>query len=319
VRLERAGAQFFRASPLAKDRLARLATQNPNYVAHEYYNANWALYYHADVARALAAAKLRFVGSSVLLANFEQFTLKPEMAKLVAELKDRTLAETVKDFAYNQVFRKDVFTRGAPQASSTELDGTLGGTRFALARPRARCVFKSATPAGEVTLEAEAYAPALDALARAPMTFDEMSQAPETAKLDRNRLRQAVFGMAALGNVQPALPAAGEEARRAAASRFNKAILSRPASGPADTALASPVVGSGVLVNFIDRIFLAGPGVQEAAIRHAETVMAGRGLKLAKGGKVVEGESKVRAALAERARLYFGEFLPYYRQLGVLD
>jgi len=319
ARLEQSGALYFGASPVAKARLARLGTQDPHYVAHEYYNANWSLYYHADVARALGEAKLNFVGSTALLDNFEQFVLKPEMAKLVAEVKDRTVAETVKDFARNQVFRKDVFVRGAPQATPAELDTMLGRTRFALARPRSRCTLKGATPAGQVTLNEEAYAPVLDALARAPMTFEELGRAPETRKLDHKQLRQAVFGMAALGNVLPALPAAGEEARRAATARFNKAVLSKPASGPADSVLASPVLGLGMFVNFIDRIFLDGPQGEPEAADYVQAVMAKRGLKLAKGEKAVEGESELRTVLTERARFFFTELLPFYRQLGVLD
>lgn len=101
------------------------------------------------------------------------------------------------------------------------------------------------TPAGELSLDAHAYAPVLDALARTPMTFDEMARAPETQRLDRPHLRQAVFGMAALGNIAPALPADGDEARRGGTARFNHSVLSRPTAGPADTVLASPVLGSG--------------------------------------------------------------------------
>jgi len=319
VRLERAGARYFGASPLARERLARLGAQNPHYVAHEYYNANWSPFYHVDVARALVPAKLSFAGSTALHDNFEQFALRPEMAQLVAEFKDRAVAETIKDFARNQVFRKDVFVRGAPQAGPAELEAMLGRTRFALARPRSRCTLTQTSPAGEVTLGEAAYAPVLDALARSPMTFDELGRAPESAKLDRNRMRQAVFGMAALGNVLPALPDAGEPARRASAARFNQAVLSRPAAGPASTVLASPVLGGGVFINFIDRIFLEGPGTEPEAADHVQSVMKARGLKLAKGDKFVEGESEQRAVLAERARFFFTELLPYYRQLGVLD
>jgi SAM-dependent methyltransferase len=319
ARLEQAGAQFFRSSPLARSRLSQLGAQNPHYVAHEYYNANWALFYHADVARALAAAKLGFVGSTALLDNFEQFVLRPDMAKLVSEIPDRALAESVKDFARNQAFRKDVFARGAPQMNPAERETALDRTRFALARPRSRCTLKGETPAGEVTLGEEAYAPVLDALARASMTFAELSQARETAKLDRNRLRQAVFGMAALGNVLPALPAEGEAARRRATTRFNRAILSRPAAGPAPTVLASPVLGYGAFLPFIDRLFLEAPKDERKAAEHVGSVMRQRGLKLAKGGTVVEGGDQAREMIAERARAFFSELLPYYRQLGLLD
>jgi SAM-dependent methyltransferase len=319
ARLEQAGAQYFGASPLAKTRLARLGAQDPHYVAHEYYNANWALFYHADVARALSAAKLGFIGSSALVDNFEQFALKPELAKIIGEIPDRTVAETVKDYARNQVFRKDVFARGAPQLGAAEREGMLERTRFALARPRSRCTLKGKTPAGEVTLREEAYAPALDALARSPMTYGEMSRAPETAKLDRNRLRQAVFGMAAMGNILPALPAEGEESRRTATSRFNRAILSKPAIGPAHSVLASPVLGCGVFVPFIDRLFLEAPRDEKQAAQYVSTLIVQRGLKLARAETLVEEEAQAREALAERARAFFAELLPYYRQIGLLD
>jgi SAM-dependent methyltransferase len=318
-RLEQAGARYFAASPVAKARLKHLAAQDPRYVAHEYYNANWALFYHMDVARALAAAKLGFVGSSALLDNFDQFVLKPELAKLVAEVKDRAVAEMVKDIARNQVFRKDVYARGAPQMTAAEREHVLDGTRFALVRPRSHCMLTAETPAGEVQLGAASYAPVLDALKRSPMSFAELSRAPECSQLDRNRLRQAVFAMAALGNILPALPEEGEAARRGATARFNGAVLSRPASGPAPTALASPVLGCGVMVPYIDRVFLDAPRNEQQAARHVVAVMAQRGLKLAKGDTVVEGETDAREVLAARAREFFAERLPHYRQLGLLD
>lgn len=318
-RLEKAGAQFFAASPIAKTRLARLGEQNPHYVAHEYYNANWPLFYHVDVTRDLAAAKLNYVGSTAILDNFDQFVLRPEMAKLVAEVQDRAVAETIKDFVRNQMFRKDAFTRGAPKLGAPELDAMLGRTRFALARARSTCALKGPTPAGEVTLSSEAYAPVLDALARSPMTFDELARAPETAKLDRSHLRQAVFGMAALGNVLPALPVANEQARRASTSRFNRLLLAGPATTELDTVLASPVLGSGVFVGLLDRIFLAAARPENEAIEFAREVVSRRKLKLAKDGKLLETEAQIRASIAEKARLFFGETLPLYRQLGVLD
>ncbi|HEX5094348.1 MAG TPA: methyltransferase regulatory domain-containing protein, partial [Burkholderiales bacterium] len=290
-RLEKTGALYFAASPVARARLGGARRLDQHYVAHEYFNANWSLQYHLDVARALAPAKLGYAASAALVDNFEQFALKPEAAKLVAEIRDRSLAETVKDFVRNQVFRKDVFTRGAPAAAAGELEAMLGRTRFALARPLARCALTGATPAGEVTLKEEAHRPVLRALARSPMTFDELAAAPEAQGLGRVRLRQALFGMAALGNVLPALPRAGEEARRAAAGRFNLAALSRPMPGPADTLLASPVLGAGVPVHFIDRIFLGSPRNEQAAADNAWATMKSRGLRVRRGDQVVDDEN----------------------------
>jgi SAM-dependent methyltransferase len=319
ARLQQAGARFFAANPLAAARLTDMGGQDPHYLAHEYYNANWAPFFHADVAGALAGAKLAYAASATLIDNFEQFTLSPAISKLAAELGERSLAETVKDFARNQVFRRDVFTRGAPKAAQQQLDATLTRTRFALIRPRSTCRLKTKTPAGEVSLQPEAYAPVLDALARAPMTFEELSRAPQCAALDRLKLRQAVFGLAALGNLLPGLPSAGEDARAEAANRFNQAALRAPVTGTADTTLASPVLGAGVQVNLVDRLFLGAPRDEAQAIAAALRVLAAGRIKLRREGKELESATDIEAYVRERAKFFFADFLPFLRLLRVVD
>ncbi len=317
-RLEQAGADFFRVNPFAKQRLGSLGKQDPSYLAHEYYNANWTPFYHADVAADMAGAKLTYAGSTALLENFSQFELTPAMAKLVAEAGDRAMAETVKDFARNKVFRKDVFTRGAPKAAPAELEALLGRTRFALARPRSACKLTEKTSIGPITLQAQAYAPALDALARAPMTFDELARAPEMNGMNRQQSRQALFGMAALGNVLPALPASGEQARRDSAARFNKALLSRPDTAET-TILASPLWGSGIALSYFDKMFLGGPRKQGEAVEHTLKAVLSSGHKLMKDDKPVDSTEVMRAMIEERAAFFFGDLLPFYRQIGIVD
>jgi hypothetical protein len=316
-RLQKAGARYFAGNPLAAARLADMAKHDPHYLAHEYYNAHWAPFYHADVARALGEAKLAYAGSAVLIDNFAQFAVAPEVAKVLAEVPDRTFAETLKDYARNQVFRRDVFTRGAPRASQTQLESALGGTRFALARPRAACRLQVIAPAGEVTLEPAQYAPPLDALAGGPKSFDELARAPECAALDRARLRQAVFGLTASGNVLPALPAEGADARRARAARFNEVALRMPPAGPSDLWLASPVLGAGVPVTLVDRNFLAAPRDEETAVSKLKAWIAASGLKLKKGDQAIESVEETDAYVRERAAFFFSDFLPFLRLAGI--
>ena len=49
TQLERAGAEYFRANPVATARLHRISGYDPRYVAHEYFNPTWSLFYHADI------------------------------------------------------------------------------------------------------------------------------------------------------------------------------------------------------------------------------------------------------------------------------
>src|SRR5262249_8394426 len=107
-KLDAAGADFFRASPFAKLRLNNMSTQDPSYLAHEYYNEHWTPFLHADVARDMGEAKLTYAGSATLLENFDPLVLTPELAKLAAEAGDPVMRETIKDFARFKVFRRDV-------------------------------------------------------------------------------------------------------------------------------------------------------------------------------------------------------------------
>jgi SAM-dependent methyltransferase len=318
ARLQKAGARFFTVSPAAVARLASMARLDPHYLAHEYYNANWSPFYHADVARALADAKLSYAAAASVLDNFDQFTLNAETAKLVAEVGERALAETIKDYARNQSFRRDVYARGVAKAAPPVLEAALDRARFALARPRASARMQMATAAGEVTLQPEAYAPALDALARSPMTFAELARAPECASLNRGKLRQAVFGMAALGNVQAALPAAEEDARREGTIRFNAAALRAPIADAGDLYLASPVTGAGVAVNLVDRLFLAAAD-EDAGIERARAAAASGRLKVRHKEKDLESADEQDAYIRDRARFFFGDYLPYLRLLRVVD
>ena len=317
-RLQKAGARFFTVSPVAGARLASMARHDPHYLAHEYYNANWSPFYHAEVAQALASAKLSYAGAASVFDNFDQFTLNSEVAKLVGEVGERALAETIKDYARNQSFRRDVYARGVTKAAPAALEAALEQARFALARPRPSCRMQQTSVAGEVTLQPEAYAPVLDALARAPMTFAELARAPECAGLNRGKLRQAVFGMAALGNVQAALPAVGEDARREGTSRFNAVALRAPITDAGDLYLASPVTGAGVAVNLIDRLLLAAKD-EASGVESARGAAASGRLKVRHKEKELESADEQDAYIHERARFFFADLLPFLRLLRVTD
>jgi len=319
-RLDQCGAGYFRLNPLTKVRLDTLGKQNLAYLAHEYFNANWLPAYHADVSAEMAEAKLGYVGSAALSENFDQFSLAPDIAKLIAGVGDRALAETVRDFARNSVFRRDVFARGASKAAPGELDAMLGRQRFCLAIPRSVCRMTAKVPAGEVTLQAEMHAPVLDLLALAPMTFDEMANKPETAHLNRSQLRQAVFALAAIGQVLPALPEAGEAMRREACRRFNAGTLARPSSksGYGNT-LASPVLGFGLQMGYIDLLLIAAPRNERDAIVHALQGIAASGFKPTSNGLAIEEPAQVQTLVEGKARVFFKDLLPFLKLHGITE
>jgi SAM-dependent methyltransferase len=313
AKLDKAGAAYFRTSPAAKVRLAQLAGHDPRYIAHEYYNSEWSPFYHADVARDLGEAKLAYAASAIVLDNFDQFVIKPEVAPLLEQVGERSLRETVRDFARNCAFRKDLFTRGAPAATAAEREAALDGMRFALMRPRKTCRLTLKTYAGDISLRENPHVPVLDALAGSPLTFAELGRACAGTK--PMRLRQALFALAAAGNVTVAPAAAGEAARAERARAYNAAVLARTAPGDAAW-LASPVLGNGIPLAPVYRLLMAA-GSEEAGVAIARKQWKAGAFRVMKEGKPIEAAAEADKAIGAQARRFFAEILPFYRMLGV--
>jgi len=89
--------------------------------------------------------------------------------------------------------------------------------------------------------------------------------------------------------------------------------------GATDTYFASPVLGAGVAINLIDRLFLAAPRDEAQAIAKASAAIAASGLKLRKGDKTLESATDIEAHVKDRAQFFFADFLPFLKMLGVAD
>ena len=83
--------------------------------------------------------------------------------------------------------------------------------------------------------------------------------------------------------------------------------------------LASPVLGTGIPLNFFDAEFLHGPRERTAAIENTIKALQHSGRKLQMDDKPVESSEDLRRAIAERATFFFDDLLPFLRLAGVAD
>ena len=111
-RIADSGAGFFRANPLASQRLSALAKRNRVYLTHEFFGRNWEIMNFSDVVKLLFDAKVSFAGSADLIDYVEQFNLSEQGRRLLTEIKNPILRETIRDLLINQMFRRDIFIKG---------------------------------------------------------------------------------------------------------------------------------------------------------------------------------------------------------------
>ena len=317
--LKDGGAQYFSANPAVAPRLDKIRDQNRNYLLHEYFNDDWELLYHADVAAEMGAAKLNFIASANYAENLDHLAFPGQTKAVYDQISDPVLKETVRDFATNQQFRRDLFSRGRIRLTLVEQRAWYDATPFALVRARSACPLKGAFPAGEVNLKPEAYEPLLDVLAGGPKTLAELQRQPTLAQQPPASLVESLQVLGALGYLQAGRPTSCK-ARNAAVSRaFNQAILQRALAGQDMTTLASPVLGSGINLALTDQLFLLA--AQQSAKDPAAFVwskLSAMGRRLLHEGQPLNDEAANLAKLREMSEPFSRDTLPLCRNLGLL-
>ena len=299
-----------------------MAAQDRRYLTHEYLNAHWEPLGHAQVAKELARAKLSYGCSATITQNFDDLAVRPALRAILAEITDPTLAETARDIAVNQVFRRDIFVRGPERMSPRETAAELRRLRFTLMIPREKASLAVPVPLGELRHDPSLGLPVLDALAAGTPSLAEIEAMPELARHDFGTLSRF---MALLVSAYQAHPVAVPfDEGRAAARRLNAAIARRMVIDESLLHLAAPVVGQSLPSDTLERLVLAGLltgqplDAQALSGFAAETLQAfGRAVFADDGSPITDPDgmrARITAVLASR----LPEKMPVWQRIGIL-
>ncbi|MFO1081066.1 MAG: class I SAM-dependent methyltransferase [Reyranellaceae bacterium] len=316
------GALYFRANPAVGERLKRIAEQNRNYLAHEYFNRDWDLMAFSEVAQELADAKLSFVASAHFLDHFDAVNLSQDGQKLLAGIQHPILRQSVRDYLVNQQFRRDIFVKGPRRLTPLERHEALMAMSFALLTPPSDVPMKITGTAGEAVLTESAYRPVLEALADgayAPKRLSEIAAHPAVKGLSVGSVVESVLVLAAMAHVAPArVPG---KAARSRTRNLNDRLLARARSQSDIGSLASPVTGGGITANRIEQLTLlamrAGQTSAGAQATFITTLLAGQGQRITKDGKGLESEQESLAYLTGLIEAFLAKRLPIFRALEI--
>lgn len=317
-RLTALGSGWFAQADELPARLETLKRKTPNYIAHEYLNRDWTAFYHADVARELAAAKLDFAGPSVPMEQIDDLTLPPEALALVGEAHDPAYAETLRDLLTNRSFRRDLFVKGAERLTPVERSDILRATRFALLVPPDELPEVASTPVGRFPFPRDLHEPLAEALAGGPQTLGALLDRPALARHGESAVVRALMMLTSLALAAPALPDRGFDGRKAQTDRFNAAVLDRNRTSDAFGTLASPLLGSGVGVSRIEALFLLAERAGEEPADFAWRRLAADGLALSRDGRRLAAAEENMAELRGRYDSFSRRRRPVLATLGTV-
>ena len=316
-RMAAQGGGWLGATDGVVERIEQLRHKSPNYIAHEYLNGDWTAFYHADVARELAAAKLEFAGAAVPMEQLHDLILSPAQQALAAEASDPAQAETLRDVMTNRSFRRDLFVKGGERLGKAERRALLGGTRFALLVAADDLPEVASTPVGRLPFPRALYQPLGEALADGPQSLDALLARPSLAAQGEEAVLRALVLLTSLSLAAPVMPEDGLAERRASTDRFNAAVLERHRFGDTPGQLASPLLGAGVPLSRIEALFLLAARLGEEPAAFVWRHLSADGITLGRDGERCEGDEASRAELARRHAAFTQRRLPLLESLGV--
>ena len=314
-----AGATYFKANPAVAERLGKLKDQNPKYLAHEYFNADWHPMPFSETAALLEAAKLTFAASAHLLENLDAINLTTEAGKLLSEIPDPILRQTVRDYFVNQQFRRDVFIKGPRLLSSLDRTRRLQEKAFTLLLTPEDRPEKVTGSLGKASLQEAVYKPIFDVLAsdgQSPKTIEQLQNLCEG--VDFNQIIQALQVLVGTGAVAPAQDKPAIQSARKTTRLLNSELCRRAEASTDVDHLASPVTGAGVPVNRFEQLFLRAAELKEKDVPgYVWRVLSVQGQSLVKEGKTLEGEDANLAELRAQYDLFQSKRLPVLKSLEI--
>jgi SAM-dependent methyltransferase len=313
---------YSRANPSVSERMDKLKAHNRNYLAHEYFNADWHPMYFADLAKWLTPAKLSFACSTHFLDHVSQINFTGEQQAILNDIADPEFKETVRDYMVNQQFRRDYWVKGARKLSILEQTEALRQLRVVLTTPRADVQLKFSTALGDATMSEGVYAPILDFMADHKVkTIAQLEQLAKNHGTNFSQLTQALLILVGTEHVQLAQEEQVANKARRSADKLNAYLITK-ARGNTDIGyLASPVIAGAVTIDRFSQLFLLSRsqgGKQPAEwAQFTWGILASQNQRIIKEGKQLETAEENLAELNVQAQAFADKKLPILKALMV--
>jgi SAM-dependent methyltransferase len=326
AKLAEVGARYFAANPSAKARLDAIAGQNRHYLAHEYFNRDWAPMYFSDAHDWLSDAKLGYACTANTLEQIDGFNLTAGQREVLGSISYTVLRETVRDYLINAQFRRDLYTRGAPRLSPLERLERMRRLRISLVRLPSDGDLTIDAGLGQVSLRKDIYEPVIEALAAedaAPKSVSTLMDDPKLATLPPGALMESLAVLVGSGHAHPAQTDEEIASVESRCRRLNAHLIERARISSDISCLASPVIGAGVPVGRFEQMFLGARAAGEKRpadwAQSAWSTLARQNQSIIKNGELLQTAEANLEELGAQAKTLSQGRLGLLQRLKVVD
>lgn len=318
-----AAADYYKDVPALALHLESLDSRDTSYIAHEYLNADWKISTFAEVSAQLSGAKLTYAGPTRLLENIAPFRFTPDGQKMLSQIGDPVLRETTKDFLTNQMFRCDVYLKGARRIPHGELLRLWSEQLFVLTTPKDDLPKEIALPLGKVHLHEKVPRDVIDALSdneHAPKTIAQLRAHPQLSATRTEEIIETMILMVGTGYASTAQVPTPEITARC--RKLNHHVCERALLVREIEYLVSPITGGAIKVPHICLLFLNaiedGHDTAQALTLYVWEFLQGIGEKMRKNGKTLESREDNLASIEPLAQRFLASTMPMLKTLQAI-
>jgi len=322
------GAEYFARNPATRELLDTAIRAGLPYVVHEYFAEDWQPSYFADVAAQMAEHGLAFVGGLPLYLAVRALVLPASLGKAFEPVTDRLAFESLKDFATNEFFRRDVYVRGPAARSEATWGRYLDATPFTTLVAPDAIKREVRLPHHALQLAGPLFDALVARLAEGQATVRELAADPALAPFGLERVRDGVVQLLlgeqvtpALAGARPLPPAApSDRARPGIPLAYNRAVLEQRLSNKHPIVLASPAAGTGVVVPPLQAVALRALTMVEPQDRAAwiRAFVEREPLRLLVRERPVVDKAEQAAVVAAEVDSFEARRLPKLIALGIV-
>ncbi len=297
---------------------------DPRYIAHEYLNEDWHPVMFAEVAAEMHEAKCSFIGSATLTENIDAASVPPGMAQLMAEAKDPSLRETLRDFACAQSFRRDLYRRGLAPMPAGEHQALVDALQVAATGWRHPTRSPSPPRSAPSPAARRSTSRSRPAWSRGVVSIRTLRDTAPFADRPVVELLQAITLMIAGGYAHPVIPGGDSDTARQAARALARTVAEVNAGGGDLPRLVAPLIGSSLQVDIVETLLvgllLSGrPAEVELLAEELSAQLSRGGRTIQREGTAVTDPQEARRMAADLTRVFLEQRVPALRRLGVLD
>ena len=314
---------FLKQTPAIEEAYKRLKSQPHDYLAHEYLNKNWRLWYFSEVAQQMRSAKLSFATSAKTTDSLELLNLTPDQSSFINRIHDPIYKESISDFIISRHFRRDYWVKGARKLNLTEKYDALRSMHFVLTFPAGEIPRLIPTRYGEAKLAPEVYDPLLILLKdHRPRSISEIETFMTEKGVSFQRVLDALLLLNGKGFITPAHDNSTADQMKKKTDALNRKLMADAKGGEQIPFLVSPVTGGGFPTWRFEKLICLSLLEGKKEVRDIASNIWGLispyGQKLVKDGMILETPEDNLKELERLADSFIKERLDAFRGLKII-